>query len=344
MDKSVIFAVAGSGKTTRIVNSVDLDRRFLIVTYTDNNLSNLRRKIIERFGYFPSNIRLYSYFTFLHAFCYRPFLQMQMRTKGINYDPPPQMTRILPRTDDAFYVDRHGRLYSNRIAKLLHTKDIMGDVTQRIEKYVDVLYVDEVQDVGGHDFELLMTICRSDVEVMLVGDFYQHTFDTSRDGPTNRTLYDDYGKYKRRFEKAGIAVDTTSLRKSYRCSPQVCDFIREQLGIEIYSHLTDVTEVAFLDEQDDADRLHESDSIVKLFYQEHYRYGCYSQNWGNSKGMDNYQDVCVVLNGKTCKAFISGDLKNLNPQTRNRLYVACSRSRGNLYLVPDQLFKQFKIK
>lgn len=343
MDKRVIFAVAGSGKTTHIVSGLDLERRFLLVTYTENNLLNLRRKIVEKFGFFPSNIILNSYFTFLHGFCYKPFLLMQMRTKGINFDPPPAWTQKLPRTKDAFYVDTGRRLYHNRIAKLLDTKEVMGDVTRRIEKYADVVCVDEVQDIAGQDFELLMAICRSEVNVTLVGDFHQHTFDTSRDGPTNRTLHDDYEKYKQRFEKAGLVVDTTSLVKSYRCSQTVCDFIREHLGIEIYSHSTVPTEAALLCGQDDADRLHACHETVKLFYQMHYKFGCKSQNWGGVKGADHYHDVCVVLNGTAYQAFKNGVLKRLPPQTRNKLYVACSRPRGHLYLMPPQLFEKFKV-
>ena len=37
MDRRIILAVAGSGKTTFLINSLNLDRRFLIVTYTENN-------------------------------------------------------------------------------------------------------------------------------------------------------------------------------------------------------------------------------------------------------------------------------------------------------------------
>lgn len=343
MDKRVIFAVAGSGKTTHIVSGLDLEKRFLLVTYTDNNLANLRRKIIERFGFLPSNIVLLSYFTFLYSFCFKPFLLMKLRTSGINFDTPPVRTQRLPRTDDAFFLDFHRRLYHNRIANLLDTKDVMGDVTRRIEKYVDVVCVDEVQDFGGYDFELLMAICGSKVNVLLVGDFHQHTFDTSRDGPKNKTLHNDYEKYKKRFEKAGLVVDTTSLSKSHRCSQTVCDFIRKHLDIEIDSHSIVATNAIFLDGQDDADRLHACSRTVKLFYQEHYKYDCYSENWGKSKGTDHYQDVCVVLNGTSYKDFQNGVLRDAAPQTRNKLYVACSRPRGNLYLMPGQLFKKFKL-
>ena len=61
MDKSVVFAVAGSGKTTRLVNALDEVRRFLLVTYTEANHDNLRAKVIERFGYLPPNIGIYTY-------------------------------------------------------------------------------------------------------------------------------------------------------------------------------------------------------------------------------------------------------------------------------------------
>lgn len=342
MDKRVIFAVAGAGKTTHIVAGLNLERRFLLITYTDNNLLNLRNKIIEKFGFFPPNIVLHSYFTFLHIFCFKPFLLMRMRTKGINFDPPPQYTRMLKRSNDAFYVDGHSRLYHNRIATLLDTKGVVGDVTRRIEKYFDMVCVDEVQDIGGYDFELLTAISGSNVNVLLVGDFYQHTYVTSQDGAKNKNLHDDFEKYKKRFEKAGLTVDTTSLAKSYRCSQTVCNFIREHLGIEIHSHFDRVTDVESLDKQGDADLLHACEKTVKLFYQEHQKYGCYSQNWGSSKGADHYQDVCVVLNGTAFKALKSGNVRDVSPITKNKLYVACSRPRGNLYLISDQMFKKFK--
>ena len=46
MDKKVIFAVAGSGKTTYIVNSLSKEKRTLIVTYTIANCENLKNNYI----------------------------------------------------------------------------------------------------------------------------------------------------------------------------------------------------------------------------------------------------------------------------------------------------------
>ena len=75
--------------------------------------------------------------------------------------------------------------------------------------------------------------------------------------------------------------------------------------------------------------------IVKLFYQKHYSFNCFSKNWGDSKGIDKYDDVCVVLNKNTEKLFKNNELHKLNPLTRNKFYVACTRARGNLHFISE---------
>ena len=83
MAKRVIFAVAGSGKTTYIVNQLDTIERSLVITFTNNNYNNLRQKIINQFGYFPNNIKVFTYFSFLHSFCFKPLLFYKYETRGI---------------------------------------------------------------------------------------------------------------------------------------------------------------------------------------------------------------------------------------------------------------------
>lgn len=341
MDKRVTFAVAGSGKTSRLVQNLDEETRFLIVTYTDANRENLRQKIIARFGYFPANVKLYTYFRFLHSFCYRPFLRSEKKTRGVTFGLPP----LLPRfslSQDRRYMTAGKRLYANRLAKLIEQSKLMPAVIARIEKYFDVFFVDEVQDFGGNDFNFLMEISAAKVQCDFVGDFFQHTYDTSRDGPVNARLHDDYVEYQARFKKAKISVDTTSLKVSHRCSKSVCDFITEKIGIAIEASNARESTVRYVDDPDAVRALYEDNSVVKLFYQEHHKFGCYSQNWGASKGMDRYGDVVVALNPGNVAAWKKGGFKDINPGTLNKLYVACSRARGNLTLIPESLLKTYK--
>ncbi|HCY64091.1 MAG TPA: DNA helicase UvrD [Oxalobacteraceae bacterium] len=342
MDKSVIFAVAGSGKTTKIVLKLDERRRHLLITYTEANRDNLRRKIIERFGYFPENITLYTYFKFLHGFCYRPFLRSKKDTKGITFKLPPLFPRY-PSTNDRRFISPSRRLYSNRLAKFLEQTETVPLAIARIEKYFDAFYVDEVQDFAGHDFNLLLKLAAAKVECLFVGDFYQHTYDTSRDGNVNARLYDDYASYQKKFKNAGVRVDCESLKVSRRCSKSVCDFITEKIGVAIESDGERISDVRFEDDPAVVQALYEDSSLVKLFLKEHHKYSCHSQNWGASKGVDHYQDVCVVLNPANIQAWRKGSFRDINAETKNKLYVACSRARGNLTFVPENLLKIYKM-
>lgn len=344
MDKELILAVAGSGKTTTIVSKLNLESNFLLLTYTKNNTANLRKSIVDKFGYFPSNIELYTYFNFLYSFCFRPFLSYKVRPKGISFKPPPKHTNKLKLSDRHRYITKEKLLYSNRIAKLLEQCKLYDDINRRIEKYYDYLLIDEVQDFAGHDFNLLVSILNSNINILLVGDFFQHTFDTSRDGNTNSSLHKDFNSYQNRYLERKVHINQQLLEKSYRCTKNVCEFITFNLGIKIKSHKEEESTVTFISDKDEIMRIFEDNSIVKLFYNESGKYSCYSRNWGDCKGENHYNDVCVVLNKTTMNKYEKNKLNELNPTTKNKLYVACSRAKNDLYFIPEDEIKHLKHK
>jgi DNA helicase-2/ATP-dependent DNA helicase PcrA len=338
VDKKVILAVAGAGKTTEIVGRIDEMRRFLILTYTEENLLNLRKKIEAKHGRTPSNVHAMTYFTFLHSFCLRPLAGLKRRSRGINFNDQPPQGRFTDR-EPGYYMDGARRIYVSRVAKAV-MKHYPEGVLDRVQRFFDVLCVDEVQDFASHDFNLLLHLARANMEMLLTGDYRQHTYDTSRDGSTRQGLHKNYAKYIREFSKAGFVVDTESLSRSHRCSPAVCEFISEKLGIPIQTHSKRLARIVTVESQEEADRLRERTDVVKLFYNKHRQYGCASsQNWGASKGEDHYDEICVVLNASTWAKLEEGALSKLAPQTLNKLYVALSRSRGDVHLVPHTLIK-----
>lgn len=342
MDTRVIQAVAGSGKTTYVVESIDSARANLVLTYTENNYRNLRNRIVRQFGGIPDRTRIYTYFSFLYTFCLRPLCGDKYGLRGINFDNPPDFTRRIKRDNLRHYINSHGRIYASRVASFLINFDLVDEVRERVEKYFQCIYVDEVQDFAGHDFNLLALITMGNTDSLLVGDFFQHTYDTSRDGGVNKGLHDDYISYKKKLESLGFEVDETVLSHSYRCRPTTCEFVSNYLGIGIYSHLADASLLEFVDDEGWAEALFHQDYTVKLFYQSHLRYPCFSDNWGASKGIDDYDSVCVVLNKKSEDLYRKGELKKLPAITKNKLYVACTRARSELYLVPEHLVKKFK--
>ena len=343
MGKAVVFAVAGSGKTTRIVEELCAGRRCLVFTYTDENVLNLRKKIVSCYGCIPAGVTVMTYFTFLHTFCFRPIVGFAMRTKGLGFSDLPDRDRF-NQTQNGYYLDGGGRLYHSRLAKLLITRNLVGEVCARIAHFFDMVCVDEVQDFAGNDFNFLMALAQVRADMLLVGDFRQHTYDTSRDRATNATLHANFKAYTKRFRDAGFEVDMESLSHSRRCSKAVCDFISERLGIPFQTQSERVASVVEIKSQEQADGLWRQPDVVKLFFQEHWKYGCWSQNWGASKGEDHYDEVCVVLNPNTMTHHKKGELANLAPGTLNKLYVALSRSRGNVYLANQTYFERYKAK
>lgn len=341
MGKKVVFAVAGSGKTTRVVEELAAERRCLVFTYTEENADTLRRKIIARYGRVPPGVKVMTYFTFLHSFCFRPLIGLKMPNRGLGFSTLPRIDRF-NQTDDRYFLDPNGRLYHSRLSKLIVERGLMVEVLERIDQFFDMVCIDEVQDFGGNDFNFLLKLAWAKTDLLLVGDFRQHTYDTSRDHGVNKNLHASFEAYAKRFRDAGLSVDTESLSLSRRCSPAVCEFISEQLGIPISTSSDRVAAVVEVQSQEEADAIWRRNDIVKLFYSEHATYGCASQNWGASKGDDHHDEICVVLNANTLSAYTAGKLRALPPLTLNKLYVALSRSRGNVYLASHAYMRRYK--
>ena len=338
MDKRVILAAAGSGKTSHIVDELSTEKRFLIVTYTNANYSNLQKKIHKKYnGVWPANITLMGYFTFLYRFCYKPFLADKVKAKGLLYEPCP--VKGAKQGEQRYYKSCGRYLYSNRLALLLEKQRVLGDVKERITTYFDEFIIDEVQDIAGRDFTFLEHLMSAPCNILLVGDFYQHTFDTSRDGNTNSSLFSDKSKYENRFRRQGITVDNTTLINSWRCSKNVCKYVRENIGIDIYSNRsdTDNTSIEYISDVNVARRIITDNQIIKLHYRNCCKFGPYHRNWGDTKGEDCYQDVCVLLNKETLDKYRKSKLRELAPSTKNRLYVAITRARGNVFLIDEKL-------
>lgn len=323
MDKLVINAVAGSGKTSTIVSQLDEIDNVALITYTRANEASLRNKILEKFGFIPQNLHVYSYFSFIYRVCFLPITITD--NKGICFDTPNYYCR------NHFTCD--GRIYSNRLALFLNTLK-QKEFLSRLNKYFDRIYIDEMQDFGSDDFDFLINLAKLDIRVTLVGDFYQRTFSTSQRGNKNKALKTDYTEYIKKLESAGYEIDEKSLTECYRCSTNVCDFVSTNLGINIFSKKANTT-VRRINSEEEIETILQSNEIIKLFYQNHSKYRLWSNNWGLSKG-EEYKHVCVVLNNTTAKAFNESLLHEMAPTTLCKFYVACTRTLGDLFFIDEK--------
>lgn len=331
MDKRITHSVAGSGKTTRIVNSIDQNSRTLVLTYTHANLENIKRKIIEKFGQIPDKVRVSPFTSFLYSSCFRPLLHDFLNERGLSFKPP---EKGFPKKSEArYYLNSKRYAYHCRLGLALIELGQVDDLLARLQRYYDHIFIDEFQDLSSRDFDFITLLGRSKIKLDLVGDFYQHTYPSSLDGNYKSNLFENKDEYLELLYQAGYTLHPEQLTKSHRCSPTVCRFVSDNLGIAIESHRSDETNIEYVDSENKYQELAKDDSIVKLYYKDHQSNGCFSRNWGECKGEDSYSSVCVVFNKTTDALYKKGSLIDLAPLSKNKLYVACTRARKDLFLV-----------
>ena len=91
-------------------------------------------------------------------------------------------------------------------------------------------------------------------------------------------------------------------------------------------------------------KIKDDDSIVKLIYKEANKYNFKVVNWSYSKG-GTFDSVCIILTDTfeniDDEEFFCDKLSKI---TINKLYVALTRTKGNLYIIKQSDFKKAKTK
>ncbi|HEM9148794.1 TPA: ATP-dependent DNA helicase, partial [Streptococcus agalactiae] len=74
MSGKLYIAAAGSGKTTKIIeDSLNTNKKTLILTYTITNEQQIIKRIKKKIGIIPSNITVSTWFSFLLKDGIRPY-------------------------------------------------------------------------------------------------------------------------------------------------------------------------------------------------------------------------------------------------------------------------------
>ena len=239
MDKIIYNAVAGSGKTTFIIDSLNETDRTAIITYTIANQDLLKSSITKKFGMIPDNIHIFGVWQFLYSFCMVP--NLTVKPNGIIFETK-YIREVQQRKRNAYGINRY--IFNNMISNFILIRNI--DYLERIDKYFDVLYIDEFQDFDSYDFDLIMTLNKLKAKVVLVGDYYQKTFSTSKKGNKGIKKYQKYQNYKNEIEKYNFKFDDITFKGSYRCPPIVCDFITNKLKIDMISNNQNFGEIKYI--------------------------------------------------------------------------------------------------
>lgn len=370
MAKRIILAVAGSGKTYHICHGINPNERNLILAYTHENIHNIKRELCNAFGKIPNLTVVKTFDAFVYQSIILPyeptikyfFKQPRFASKGITtMDPPKKVlknekngyyanSKYIKKERLEHYITNHSQYYCQTLSELTcYVKTDRGSLirmaAERLNLFYDHIYVDEFQDFRECDFKLLNELAKFVKDILLVGDYFQHSVSaTNNSGKPfkNGKKEVGYDQFINELKINGYEVDLSTLNTSRRCSKEVCDFIRTKLSVNISSEGINQGSVMWVDEG--AKEILENNRILKLVYNKAESYDFRAMNWTYSKG-DTFDGVCVILT-KNLEHIDDPDFvpKNLSTETVNRLYVAMTRSKSDLYLMKDSVFKKIKKK
>lgn len=371
MDKKVVLAVAGAGKTYHICHSLDLEKRNLILAFTHENVGNLAKELKKIYGCVPEKTKIQTFHSFLLRNCIRPyepaivekFPDFKSYPSGVTFKTPsPEYLQrgkrfyrnknFIPNSYLEHFVDRHNNYYVSRLSELAYFGFSQGKalpmiIGERLNKLFDAVYIDEFQDFREYDHYLLMKIANFTENIVLVGDYYQHSVSGKNNSGAPfkiKKTERDYLDFSNYITSLGFSLDCNTLIKSRRCSIEICDFVRLKLGIPIFSEGINEGSVKIVSD-DLVKEIIENDEIIKLVYQNAAKESFNAKNWSYSKG-STFENVCVILT-KDLKKLIEDDFcaSDVKPITLNKLYVALTRSSGNLFIMTyDELYKYKKAK
>lgn len=229
------LAVAGSRKTQGIVDNCEAaphGTKILVLTFTTANQAQLVSRLRSVTGE-NSEVEVLGWFTFLLRHWARPFIPYMFLGKhveGFNYEGrPTQYASGYER-----YFDSSGAAYGCELARLAtEIEDSSeGALMHRLECMYDRIYVDEVQDLSGHDWEIIDKLLDSKIEIHMVGDIRQAIISTNPRTPKNK-----------QFRRANILpwfqereiegrLTITQKHETWRCHPDVAAFADKIFGPE----------------------------------------------------------------------------------------------------------------
>lgn len=225
----VVVASAGSGKTELIVESalaVPRSERVLITTYTTDGQDEIRQRFMKKHGHVPANVTILGWFAFLLRHGIRPYQHPVLAVNeiaGVIFERRP--FRVAKAKVRPYYLTKNGHVYSEHaadLALLLNSRS-GGAVIDRISTVFPHIYVDEVQDISGRDFEFIEAILGSNARVTLVGDPRQGTFATTQTRTNRGKSQSQISLWFSELQKKGL-MTIEELAHSHRCNQEICDF------------------------------------------------------------------------------------------------------------------------
>jgi DNA helicase-2/ATP-dependent DNA helicase PcrA len=339
----VIIAAAGGGKTTRLAARARAHGlgKVAVVTYTTNNVQEIRSKLFELHAALPIHAEIWSWYRFLLHEMARPYQRalLDRRIDGLHWvegrsAPYVARTKTIP-----FFLSNGAQIYSDKIARFIIecNKETNGAVIARLEDRFHTIFVDEIQDMAGYDLDLLELILRSKIDLVMVGDHRQATYSTNNAAKNGAYAGAKIITKFREWEKAGL-VTLSYARETHRCHQLIADLADSFYPAEPKT----ISKNKAVTEHDGVFLV--SDLSVPA-YVEKYRpqvlrldrrtlcNGYAAMTFGESKGM-TFDRVLIFPHGKGRQWLGSGKYDHVKDSAA-KIYVGVTRARHSVAFVFD---------
>ncbi len=339
---NIVIAAAGSGKTTHIVKeTLQSEERVAIVTYTQNNESEIKKKFQRENGVVPDRATVVTWFSFLLADWIRPYgnFTYEPRVEGIIFVNG-RSTPGVSKSKMKYFIGPGHRVYTDKISEfaLICNSKSNERVVSRLTNIYQHIYIDEVQDLAGYDLELLELLFHSQICVTLVGDPRQATYKTNHSPKNSQYGGAEVVDKFEEWETNGLCrIDHRSL--SHRCIQSICK-IADSIypnAPETISHNSTTSEhdgLFFVRKCDVHDYISKYQPAILRQDKRTKTHGYSALNFGASKGL-TFRNVLIYPSGPLKKMLKSGNTSHLSRTSAAKIYVAITRAEHSVVFVYD---------
>ena len=378
MTRQLLIASAGSGKTYRIVDEAitmaKSGKRILFVTYTENNQLEIKSKLIEMGRGYNELFNVKGLFTFLLEDVIRPYQSciFDKRIEGVHFNgtnPHKRNGRTIPgRKEKNSGGEYSAQYFLTESEKLVHTtyiaklaariiKESKLAPIRRLEAIYDHIYIDEIQDFIGWDYEVIKAISKSKkIGITCVGDFRQTIYDTAIAQkqpltPEQKTTCFEQMK----FQKQSMNISRRSIQSICNFSDTIHNELKidrtESLVNELPRTFTKHNGVFIVKRSDVFKYIDKySPTLLKTNAtagKEFNNIRIDKMTFGKSKGL-SFSRVLIEPTKKQLQ-FLRGNKKVFDSDktsiAKNKFYVAATRARYSLaFVVPDKMVKDCELE
>lgn len=357
-NNKLIISGAGVGKTTFLVKkAIELkNEKIAIITYTEANELEIRKKFFELNKSLPSNITIETWFSFLIKHGINPYkgdlfeelfekdIKGMIFSKGIsNYVKIENKTFSKKSTNLNYYFNNNLKIYSDKISNFIYecNKKSKGKIITRLNEIFQHIFLDEIQDLVGYDLEVVKLLIKSKINIIMVGDPRQTTYSTHKE-KKNKSYSN--GQIKQYFieklKKDEVEIDEESLIYSHRNNSQICT-----LANRLYpnfkptfpckcchNNLPENCDIHYIYKDQIEEYLKKYNPIqIKWNNKTKINDNYASINFGNSKGLSF--DRVLIYPTKNMLEWLEDNSIELKEETRSKFYVGITRARYSVGII-----------